>query len=269
MFKHSLYLFLFSAFVLLSCNDNDKAVAGTDASSMPAGEKELRDLVKQYPDSLPLRNKLVDYFANNSDYQNAIKEINIIIQKDSNNAGLWDAKARLHFLNADTMAAINGYEHAISIYPDPQYVIALGTLYAQSKNPLALSMADALLQAPKANATLQALFIKGLYYTYSGDKPTAISFFDKCIATDYTFMDAYREKAIALYDMGKYEDAISFLQKTITVKRSFDEAWYWLGRCYEKLNRNKEAVESYQFALQIDPEYIEAKDALGKLGIKQ
>ena len=58
-------------------------------------------------------------------------------------------------------------------------------------------------------------------------------------------------------------------QKTITVKRSFDEAWYWLGRCYEKLNRNKEAVESYQLALQIDPDYIEAKDALGKLGIKQ
>jgi tetratricopeptide (TPR) repeat protein len=41
-----------------------------------------------------------------------------------------------------------------------------------------------------------------------------------------------------------------------------------MGRCYEKLDKRKEAIEHYQMALQIDPNYIEAKDALGKLGIK-
>jgi tetratricopeptide (TPR) repeat protein len=40
-----------------------------------------------------------------------------------------------------------------------------------------------------------------------------------------------------------------------------------MGRCYEKLDRKKEAIQNYQLALQIDPDYIEAKDALGKLGV--
>jgi hypothetical protein len=36
----------------------------------------------------------------------------------------------------------------------------------------------------------------------------------------------------------------------------------------EKLKRTDEAIESYQRALMYDPEYIEAKDALARLGIK-
>ncbi len=251
-------------FTLVSCSNNevnkDDIVSGQ--------EKQLRDMISSYPDSLPLRNNLVEYFADNNDYTNAIKETNLIIQKDSTNAGHWDTKARLLFLNGDTLGAIDAFHHAIEIFPEPQYVISLGTLYAQTKNELALEMADALLQAPKANAALQAFFIKGLYYNYTGDKATAISFFDKCLSIDYTFMDAYREKAMALYEMAKYEEALQLLVKATTVQRTFDEAWYWMGRCYQKLNKNKEAIESYRLALQIDPEYVEAKDALGKMGVK-
>jgi tetratricopeptide (TPR) repeat protein len=81
-------------------------------------------------------------------------------------------------------------------------------------------------------------------------------------------MNAYREKAIALYDQAKYEDAIKVLTKAVTLQNKFDEGYYWLGRCFEKLNNNKDAVESYKNALLYNPDYVEAKDALGKLGVK-
>ncbi|MEP7109083.1 MAG: tetratricopeptide repeat protein [Ferruginibacter sp.] len=263
MMRLIFFCFCIISLTLTSCN-NHEAKSGNE---IPAKEKQLRDLVKHYPDSLTLRNKLVDYFADNSDFDNAIKETNFIIQKDSNNAVHWDAKARLLFLNEDTLGAISAFKKAVEIYPDPQYVFALGTLYAQKSNPLAISTADVLLQGPEAKDKLQAQFIKGLYYNYSGDKSKAISFFDKCLSIDYTFMDAYREKAIALYDMGKYDDALLLLEKATTVKRTFDEAWYWMGRCYEKSGKRKEAIESYRLALQIDPAYVEAKEALGRLGV--
>ncbi len=264
MFKSIVYLLLSATILVTSCNNSDR----TETVTIPAAEQSLRDQVNKYPDSLELHNKLVDYFAGNNDYGNAIKEINLIIKKDSSNPTLWDAKARLLFLNADTTGAIDAFNHAIEIFPDPQYIISLGTLYAQTNNSLALAMADALLNAPRANATLQAMFIKGLYFSYSGDKAQAISFFDQCLKTDYTFLDAYREKAIALYDMEKYEDALKVLETATTVQKTYEEGWYWMGRCYQKLNKKKEAIESYRMAVQLDPEFLEAKDALNKLGMK-
>jgi tetratricopeptide (TPR) repeat protein len=78
-------------------------------------------------------------------------------------------------------------------------------------------------------------------------------------------MFAYREKGIALYDMGKYEDAITVLDKAVTLQHDFDEGYYWRGRCLEKLNKPNDAVEEYKMALQLTPDYTDASDALTRL----
>jgi len=39
-----------------------------------------------------------------------------------------------------------------------------------------------------------------------------------------------------------------------------------MGRCNEKLGNKDEAIKNYQAALQIDKNYIEAKNALTRLG---
>jgi tetratricopeptide (TPR) repeat protein len=82
-------------------------------------------------------------------------------------------------------------------------------------------------------------------------------------------MFAYREKAIALYNFNKYEDALQVLIRATTIQNNFDEGYYWMGKCYEKLDRRQEAIESYQLALLYDKNYIEAKEALVKLGVKE
>ena len=58
------------------------------------------------------------------------------------------------------------------------------------------------------------------------------------------------------------------LDKAVTLQNNFEEGYYYKGRTLEKLNRIKDAIEAYQMALAYDPEYIEAKDALGRLGIR-
>ena len=247
-----------------SCNNN---AVNTD-NSIPEQEKQLRDLILRYPDSLLLNENLVQYFRDNGNYGQAITETETVLKNDSLNARFLDIKATLHFENGDTINAIKAFEKAISIDPKPEYIISLGSLYAQTKNPMALAMADALLQASAANAQKQALFIKGLYFSYTGDKIKAITFFDACLKIDYRDILAYREKAICLYGVNKYAEALDVLEKAVAVQNTFDEGYYWMGRCYEKLDKRKEAIESYQLALQIDPNYMEAKDALGRLGIK-
>ena len=252
------------SFMISSCNNNTTETS----TKMPEAESQLKALITQYPDSVLLKENLIQYFRENGNYGEAIVTTSNALTKDSLNDRLFDIKATLYFENGDTINAINAFEKAVAINPQPEYIISLGSLYAQTKNPLALALADALVQTPAANAQKQALFIKGLYYSYTGDKLKAIQYFDFCLKLDYRDMLAYREKAICLYDLNKFEEALELLQKAVAVQNTFDEGYYWKGRCYEKLNKTKEAIENYQMALQIDPNYIEAKDALARLGIK-
>ena len=257
------FVFLLSFVFYISCNDTSETVVTSDKEKPT--EKELISEMEKYPDSLLLTQNLIEYYRNLGNYNSAIAVTDKAIKKDPNIAELWDIKATLYYENNDTLSAINAFENAINIIPLPEYVISLGSLYAQTKNVKALELADALLLADKAKAEKEAFFIKGLYYNYTGDKIKAINLFDSCIRLDHTYMFAYREKGIALYEMAKYEEAVKVLTRAVTIQNSFDEGYYWLGNCFKKLNKKQEAIESYQTALMYDKNFIEARDSLKTL----
>ncbi len=257
-----IFLFMLSI-LLLSCNGNKDAVTTVSDNSSP--EKKLQDAVKMYPDSIVLLQNLAAYYLDLQNFDAALSHINTAILKNSSNAELRDNQSIIYAQKGDTAQAIKSLETAVDLVAAPHYIISLGALYAQTKNPQAIAMADALLFAKKSGAEKEAYFIKGLYYSYSNEKQKAIPFFDKCIAISYTFMDAYLEKAITLYDLKKYSEAAIVLQKAVTIQNNYDKGYYYLGRCYEKLNQKAAAIEAYQMALAYDPDYKEAKDAIGRL----
>ena len=249
---------------LIACN-NEKAEDNTTADTLSL-EKQLTNEIAKYPDSLLLKENLINYYTDSGDYKNALKIVDGAIYTDSMNPRLWNIKANLHFRDEDTTNAIRSLETAVKIFPVHQYMISLGRLYAQTGNSLALTIADTLSLMDKEKAGKEINYIKGLYYSFNNDKVTAISYFDKCLAANFTFMEAYVEKSIALYDLGKYTEALEVLDKALTLQNNFDEGYYYSGKCLEKLNRIPEAIQSYQNALQIDPDYVEAKEALERLG---
>ena len=257
---------LSTAFIVLlfACNSK-KEQSETAISATTTQEDVLKNVTKKYPDSIILIQNLVAYYLDIQNYDAALSTINTAIVKDSNNAELLDNQSIIFAQKGDTANAINSLEKAVDKLAAPQYIISLGALYAQSNNPQALAMADALLYANKAGAEKEAYFIKGLYYTYNNEKEKAIPLFDKCISINYTFMDAYLEKGIALYDLKKYSEAATVLQKAVMVQNNYDKGYYYLGRCFEKLNNKEDAIEAYKMALLYDPNYVEAQDALGKL----
>ena len=250
-----------------ACNNNEKGLP-VDSPGKDTAEEALKAAIGRFPDSLLLKENLIQFYRDSGNYDMAINTITNTIQKDSNNPRLWNIKATLLVENEDTVNAIKAFEKTIAISAEPVYIISMGRLYAETKNAKALDIADALIKSNKAPAIKDALFIKGLYFNYAGDKIKAISFFNNCLAIDYTFMLAYREKAIALYDLAKYEEALAVLVKAVTLQNNFDEGYYWKGRCLEKLNRINDAIENYQTALQYDRNFVEAKEALARLGVK-
>ncbi|RYD77148.1 MAG: tetratricopeptide repeat protein [Sphingobacteriales bacterium] len=260
------YLLYLAAFFVIACNDAEKGTKPVDA--LPAKEAGLLKQIEQFPDSLIFTEELAQYYRENGNYSSAISTVTKALQKDSSNARLWDVLGILHIENGDTVRSLQSLERSVDIYPQPDVVISLGILYAQTKNKKALAVADGLLMADKARAEKEALFIRGMYYNAVGEKEKAIELFNQCLAMNYSFMEAYREKAIAQYDLGKYKESIETLQRATTLQNNFDEGYYFMGRALEKLKDIPRAIEAYQTALMYDPNYIEARDALGKLGVK-
>lgn len=270
LFLHNIFFMrqlisLFCLWMMISCNTKDPETAPTPQTDTVSQEASLRAAVKQYPDSISLLENLVEYYSNNDQNPVALNYIDSAIAKDSSNPRLWDMQSVVLVAQADTAHAITALEHAIELYPDAQYVISLGALYAETKNVKALAMADALLNADKAHANKEAFFIKGLYYSFSNLKEKAIPFFDKALAEDYGFMHAYLEKALALYDLKRYREAADVLNKAVTLQNNFDEGYYYLGQCYEKMGQKEDAANAYRKALMYDPDYTEASDALARL----
>ena len=247
----------------IGCNSNEEKTA----KQLPEinSKEDLKNLIKQYPDSLLLVQNLIEKYREDAAYDSAIALTDMEIKKDSDNAYLWNMKATLHFENNDTVDAINSLEHAVNFYPLPEYLVALGTVYAEVKNEKAINIANGLLKVNRIKWGKDAMFLKGLYYNYSNDKKKAISYFDSSLQMDFTYMFAYREKAIALYDLGKYEEALTTLKRAVTIQNNFDEGYYWMGKCYEKLHKPDDAIQSYQNALLYDKNFIEAREALERL----
>ena len=266
MLKQSI-LIISAALIFSACN-NKKEEPTSSVTDTQLAEKKIKADILKFPDSLLLKENLIQYYRDNGAYDKALAATDEVLQKDSGNARIWGIKATLQYENEDTLNAIRCFETAANILPVPGYTVPLGSLYAQTRNKKALDIADILLQDKSTDLAKEALFIKGEYFSYTGDKKQAIAYFDKCLALDYTFMFAYREKAIALYNQALYSEAVKVLDKAVTLQNNFDEGYYWLGQCFEKLNNNDAAIESYRRALLYDSNYIEAKDALTRLGVK-
>lgn len=263
-------LFYYSAVLamfIIACNSHDKTAPHHNLKSNSI--EAIKKAIKDYPDSVMLKVNLMEAYRNEGYYDSAIDIANEEIKKDSGNAYLWNIKATLYFENNDTANTINSLEHAISIYPLPEYLVALGTVYAEIKNQKALMIANELLNSNKAKSGKDAYFIKGIYYNYLNQPQKAILYLDSCLNLDFTYMYAYREKAIALYHQQKYKDAIKVLKRAVTIQNNFDEGYFWMGKCYEELDQKNEAIESYQKALLYDKNYTEAREALDKIEARE
>ncbi len=227
-------------------------------------EQSLQDSISKYPDSLIFVESLIQLYRDSNQYNKAISVTEKQITKYPKNDRLYNILATLYFENEDTLFATTSFEKAFALAPGTHYAVSLGTMYAYTANPRALTLMDTLIMVNPEMAP-EADFIKGLYFSATSNYQKAISFFDKCIHNRLTFMEAYREKSWALFQLGKYQEALSVINTAITLQNNFEEGYYYKGKYLEKLNRPTEAAEAYQMALLYEPDYEEAQEALNRL----
>ncbi len=70
-------------------------------------------------------------------------------------------------------------------------------------------------------------------------------------------------------DQNRFEEAIEFLQRSVTLDASNSRAIYNLGLCYHKLNDHGQAIHYYQQALKKEPELVSAHINLAAIAYLQ
>lgn len=244
--------FILFVLVLHSCQSpSDHTISQPD--SLQSVETALIKNIERYPDSFLLKENLIQFYRENSLYSKAIAGIDTFLRQDPLHARCWHIKGILHFENNDTLEAIHAFENELRIAPNPTSMISLGTLYAQVKDKKSIGLANLLSRYDGKKYTKEASYILGTYYSATGAYPQAITHFDDCIQIDFTFMEAYREKAIALNHLEQFKQSIEVLKKAVTLQNNYAEGYYFMGLTYEKLADTASAIDCFKKALLYDP----------------
>jgi tetratricopeptide (TPR) repeat protein len=86
----------------------------------------------------------------------------------------------------------------------------LANLYAEQKNERALLICTQVKRLSLGREyDAHADFISGIYNARTHNTEKALSFFDDCIANDYTYMEAYIEKGLVYFDNKQYNEAMN------------------------------------------------------------
>lgn len=255
-------LLIFSV-LLHACHSNEEKKK--NIAPINSQESILQNLVSSFPDSILLKENLLQYYRDSSNYPKAIQTANTFLQSDSNNTRLWHIKGLLEFESEDTINAVHSFQQAFSLSPNATDAIYFARIFAYQKNADCLSACDGIIKEFGTNYLKEVLLIKGIYFAGIGENKKALLSFDSSMHESYTFMEPYLQKASTLMNMKRYQEAINVLIKATTIQNSFEEGYYLLGQCYEKLNQIDAAVDAYQKALFYAPDNTEAKDALEKI----
>lgn len=225
----------------------------------------LQDCEKRFPNNATFPSMLGDLYQQTGRNKEALSIYDEMLHRDSLDNETWYEKGLLLEKIRDTPNAIYALKRAYSLQPVNTYGLELAHLYAEGRNPVALSICDDVLHKDSTHEMIDPLFIKGIYYSNTAQYKKAIAQFDSCIGRDWKFTDAYLEKGIALYEQKRYDSAMTTFLMTVKVSDTDPDGYYWVGRCYESTGHKDQAILYYHQALALDKDFTEAADHIKRL----
>jgi tetratricopeptide (TPR) repeat protein len=225
----------------------------------------LQDCEQKFPANKTFPAMLAELYTQSDRMQDAIGVYDNMLRSDTLNFDAWYEKGLLLEKKGDTPNAIFALKKAYSIAPVNTYGLELGLLYAESRDPSALPICDAILRKDSARDLPDPFLIKGIYFSNTQQYKKAIVQFDSCIGRDWKFADGYLEKGIALFKQKQYQRAMQSFEMTVKVSETYADGYFWIGRCYEATGNKEKAIAYYKEALAFDNHFTEAAERIKQL----
>lgn len=255
---------------LFSCSETPKGKKPLTKDSVieDPNIRMLKEQIGQYPDSIRLYDRLIDRYTAANDLNAATALCDTLLNRDAEkNFSYWFVKGDLQRQAQQYDKAIASYQHYLERFPDDEQILLnLANTMAEAAKPECLTLADALMKRVSTKEMqANANFIKGVFYSRTGQYDKAIACLDNSITAQYSFLDAYIEKSIAQYDQKRFDDAIRTLQQLQAVNSAYPDAYYWLGKCYEAKGDVTTALKQYEAAYGLDKTFVFAKEKIDSL----
>jgi tetratricopeptide (TPR) repeat protein len=252
-------ILLFSISIIYSCKEKKNEL------NHQTIEDYWLEQIKLHPDSVLLKESLIQLYRDSLDYEAAVFYCDSLVKVEGDNPRWWHIKGTLHFELHDTVTAIKSFSKAYMLNPNPIDGIYWGRILAFQSDSSCLILCNELLQKFGKNIEKETFLIKGDFFTSKKNYDKALLNYDSSMNASYTFMEAYLQKATLLMQLEKFEAAIVVLKKATTIQNNYDEGFFNLGKCYERIKDTTAAIEAYNRTLLINPDYTEAINTIDAL----
>lgn len=108
------------------------------------------------------------------------------------------------------------------------------------------------------SATVDVLMKRGLEYQAAQDLEGAREAFDRAIAIQPDYAEAWNRRAVLFFNDGKYDEAVADLETAIRNEPRHFGAWIGLAMIFEAIDRPDAALRAYEKALDIHPRLQDA-----------
>lgn len=201
------------------------------------------------------------------EYENALLYVSRMekVKPDDEKTGF--LKGMIYKEKGDTALAIKTFQKCSEMNTQNyDALMQLGIIYGVRNLKLSLQYYDAALRVKPQS--VEALYGKAMYYQTAEMFDEAIQTYTTINEIDPKFRDAYFNIGyIHLVNLKTYSAAIPFFDKAIAADSMYFQAFYNRGYCRELLGDINNAREDYRKALDANQAYDKPREALKRIGI--
>ena len=239
----------------------------TDQNHVETTLDSVAALAFRYPDSIPLQ---LQWHTQNIQGENAkiaVEALNTLHKLYPERTDILNILSKGYLQLTDSIGAIMTMQKSLALdINQPDQEADLCYLFAVRGDLMAIPIADRLIKTALDNVqTARAHYLKGIFYSNVGFDDRALAEFDSSIISNFTFIDAYIEKSIILFEQKKYKEAIALLNKARELDKLNAEIYFLLAKNHDATANKKEAIFFYEQTLMLDTSYPTAKKALSRL----
>lgn len=214
--------------------------------------------------------QIIQYYLDTGKHSIAKKAIQLGLEQHPTCVNLKLLKVELYIFEDKIPQAIKllNQVEEVEPYNDEVFFQKASILSKNNQHKEAVKVLESALEFLETPTDAWSLI--GMEYLYLDDYENARLNFAKCIDVDYEdYSSLYN--IVYCFDMKEeHEEAVQFLRAYIDKNPYSEVAWHQLGRQYFELNRYKEALSSFDYAVIIDENfiggYLEKAKTLEKLG---